>query len=70
MTFDVQENRVDLGLIKDCEFSPPTFSCCGYEAIAPKEHVNLLVVCSNDPPSFDYDLFEGQRLDSMKAEPL
>jgi len=70
LTFDVGENHLEFGLFKDCESSPSTFSCYGCEAVVLDEHVNLLHVCPNDPPSFDYDLFEGQRLDSMKAEPL
>jgi len=34
------------------------------------EHVNLLNVSTNDPPNFDYALFEGQGLDSVKLRPL
>ena len=58
------------GLFKDCESLPYTFSCYGCEEVVLDEYVNLLDVCPNDPPSFDYDLFEGHELDSVKVEPL
>ena len=64
------ENHAKFGLFKNCESFPSIVSCCGCEVIVLDEHVNLIDICPNDPPSFDCALFEGQGFDSVKVEPL
>jgi len=69
LQIELRENHVEFGLFEDRESAPFTFSCRGCEAVVLHEHMSLFEVCLNDLPSFDYDLFKGQELDSVKVEP-
>ena len=49
LTFDVGEHHAKLGLFKDFESSPSTFSCCRCEVVDSDEPVSILEITQNDP---------------------